>query len=154
LEAARPAHADDLPALVELARALRTELRALRGGELWEVREARPEPLDHAFDDLLGRDDVLVVVGTIDEVVIGYGTVEVEPLRDGRRLGVIRELFVERDARAVGVGEAVAELLIAFCVAHECVGIDAFALPGHRDAKNFFERSGFTARELTMYRRL
>jgi GNAT superfamily N-acetyltransferase len=154
LEAARPATAADIPELVELARALRAELRGLRGGELWEVRDARAEPLDAAFRDLLARSDALVVVGTIADAVIGYGTVEIEALRDGGRLGVIRELFVDREARAVGVGEAIAELLVAFCSEHECVGIDAFALPGHREAKNFFERSGFTARELTMHRRL
>jgi hypothetical protein len=32
------------------------------------------------------------------------------------------------------------------------VGIDAFALPGMRETKNFFEGSGFTARLLVMHR--
>ena len=32
-----------------------------------------------------------------------------------------------------------------------CVGIDAFALPGHRAAKNFFEEQGFTARAIVMH---
>ena len=30
-------------------------------------------------------------------------------------------------------------------------GVDATALPGHRQAKNFFERAGFTARLLVMH---
>ena len=34
---------------------------------------------------------------------------------------------------------------------HDCVGIDALVLPGHRAAKNFFEESGFTARALVMH---
>ena len=29
--------------------------------------------------------------------------------------------------------------------------VDAFALPGHRAAKNFFETAGFTARALVMH---
>ena len=40
-------------------------------------------------------------------------------------------------ARSVGVGESIADLIISFCVGAECVGIDAYALPGARTAKNF-----------------
>ena len=35
-----------------------------------------------------------------------------------------------------------------------CVGVDSFALPGHRAAKNFFEESGFTARAIVMHHAL
>ena len=133
---------------------LRGELRAMRGGALWEVREARAEPLAETFAELLDRDDAVVIVGTIDDVVVGYGALELETLRDGRRLGVIDELYVEPDARAVGVGEAIATELVAFCAEAGCIGVDAVALPGHRAAKNFFERAGFTARALVMHKPL
>ena len=103
---------------------------------------------------MLGRDDAAVVVGTIDGSIVGFGTVEIETLRDGTRLGVIGEIFVEPEARAVGVGESIAELIVEFCSAAGCLGIDASALPGARDAKNFFERSGFTARALVMHHKL
>jgi ribosomal protein S18 acetylase RimI-like enzyme len=154
VEAARAATTADLPALVTLARQMRTELAPQRGGALWIRREARPEPLDAAFATLLASDDACVVVGTIDGTVVGFGAVEAETLRDGTRLGVITDLFVEAGARAVGVGEAIAELLVEFCRRAGCAGIDAVALPGAREAKNFFERSGFTARALTMHRPL
>jgi ribosomal protein S18 acetylase RimI-like enzyme len=154
VEKARAATSDDLDTIVALARALRDELRALRGGALWETREARAEPLVSAFGDLLARADACVAIGTIDNTPVGYGVVEVEALRDGTRLGVISELFVDAGARDVGVGESIAVLLIEFCQTAGCAGIDATALPGHREAKNFFERSGFTARKLTMHRRL
>jgi ribosomal protein S18 acetylase RimI-like enzyme len=140
--------------LVDLARALRTEMRDQRGGALWATREAHPEPLDDTLAALLGRDDASVMVGTIDGTIVGFGTVEIETLRDGTRLGVIGDLFVEREARAVGVGESIADLIVAYCAAAGCVGIDAYALPGARDAKNFFERSGFTARALVMHHQL
>ena len=68
------------------------------------------------------------------------------------RLGVIEEIYVETEARAVGVGELLVERLVAFCVDAGCVGVDAAALPGHRQAKNFFERAGFTARLLVMHK--
>jgi len=154
VEPARAAIPSDVPALLDLARALRAEMREQRGGELWATREARPEPLADMFTSLLGRDDASVVVGTIDATLVGYGTVEIEVLRDGTRLGVVGDLFVEPEARSVGVGESIADRIIEFCAAAHCIGIDAYALPGARAAKNFFERSGFTARALIMHHKL
>jgi ribosomal protein S18 acetylase RimI-like enzyme len=152
VEDARVADDAELARVADLARELRVELRAERGGELWSVREARPEPLDEAFAELNRRDDALVVVGTTEEVVVGYGIARWELLRDGTRLGVIDEIYVEPEARAVGVGELVIERLVEFCVGAGCLGVDATALPGHRQAKNFFERAGFSARSLVMHR--
>ena len=126
----------------------------MRGGELWAAREAWPEPLDDAYRALLNRDDALLVVGSIDDAIIGYGAVVVEKLRTGAHLGVVTDLFVEDEARAVGVGEAMVDALGAHCRAHDCIGIDARALPGHRATKNFFEAHGFTARALVMHHRL
>jgi ribosomal protein S18 acetylase RimI-like enzyme len=154
VEASRPATAADIPRVVELARLVRAELSRMRGGALWAAREAWPEPLDDAYGALLERDDALLVVGTIDDVIVGYGAVLVELLRSGAPLGVVTDLFVEEEARAVGVGEAMADAVVAHCRARGCVGIDASALPGHRAAKNFFEAHGFTARALVMHRRL
>jgi GNAT superfamily N-acetyltransferase len=154
VEPARAASPSDLPVLVGLARALRDEMREQRGGVLWATREAAPEPHEETLESLLGRDDASVVVGTIDGSIVGFATVEIETLRDGTRLGVIGDLFVEREARAVGVGESIAELIIEFCTAAGCIGIDAYALPGARETKNFFERSGFTARALVMHHKL
>jgi GNAT superfamily N-acetyltransferase len=154
VESARAATPSDIPVLAELARALRAEMREQRGGALWETREARAEPHAEAIAALLGRDDASVVVGTIDGAIVGFGIVEVENLRDGSRLGVIGDLYVEPEARAVGVGESIAAEIVAFCRGAHCIGIDAFALPGAREAKNFFERAGFTARALVMHHKL
>jgi GNAT superfamily N-acetyltransferase len=154
VEPARAASPSDLPVLVDLARALRDEMREQRGGVLWATREARPEPHAETLESLFGRDDASVVVGTIDGSIVGFATVVIETLRDGTRLGVIGDLFVEREARAVGVGESIADLIIELCTAAGCIGIDAYALPGARETKNFFERSGFTARALVMHHKL
>jgi GNAT superfamily N-acetyltransferase len=85
-------------------------------------------------------------------VTVAYGTAWIDHLRDGSRLGVIDEIYVETGARGVGVGETLVERLVAFCRHAGCSGIDATALPGHREAKNFFERAGFSARLLVMHR--
>jgi GNAT superfamily N-acetyltransferase len=133
---------------------MRAELEPMKGGALLAARELRAEPLDEAYTELLARDDACVVVGCIDDVVVGFGAVEVESLRDGTTLGVVSELFVDEQARAVGIGEEVVKAIIEFCRDRRCVGIDAGALPGHRAAKNFFEEQGFTARALVMHKPL
>jgi ribosomal protein S18 acetylase RimI-like enzyme len=152
VERCRPATDGDAARVVELARLLRAELGELRGGELWSARDAVGAPLDAAFAGWLADAATEVVVGTIDEVIVGYGVVEIETLRTGDRLGVILELFVESEGRSVGVGEAMVDALGARCAEAGCRGIDAGALPGHRAAKNFFETHGFTARAIVMHR--
>ena len=153
-EGVRAAQRADVPEILRLAAAMRAELRPMRGGAVWSVREARREPLDRAYVELLDRPDACLVVGTIDGAVVGFGAGEIETLQDGRSLGVASELFVDPEARAVGVGEAMLGALVAFFKERDCVGVDAFALPGHRAAKNFFEESGFTARAIVMHHSL
>lgn len=152
MEEARAAVGDDVPRLAELARSLRGELEILRGGGLWAARDSRPEPLEEGFAALLADGRARIVVGTIDGEVVGFATGVVEDLRDGRRLGVIEEIYVEPGARAVGVGEAMLADVVRHLAAAGCTGIDALALPGHRTTKNFFEGTGFTARALVMHR--
>src|SRR5258706_249644 len=79
LEAVRSATPEDLPAIVALAEALRSELTPMRGGRIWAVREARRGPLDEAYGALLTDAAAYVVVGTLDDVVIGFGVATVEP---------------------------------------------------------------------------
>jgi ribosomal protein S18 acetylase RimI-like enzyme len=150
-EGVRPAGPGDIPEIVDLATIMHAELEPMRGGHIWAVREARETPLDHAYRSLLGQPDVLLVVGTIDGVIVGFGAGQVERLQDGSRLGVVSDLFVHPEARAVGVGEAMLANLVEFFTARGCVGVDAVALPGHRAAKNFFEESGFSARAIVMH---
>jgi GNAT superfamily N-acetyltransferase len=166
MEAARQATTVDLPRLGELRRMASDELRPMRGGELLLIREVPAEsggtPVAADLDD----PDRETWVGTIDGTIVGYSTGHVERLaaRDGTadgtedarsfRLGVIDELFVEVDARAVGVGEAMMGAMLAWFTVRGCTGVDAMALPGHRATKNFFEESGFTARLLVMHHRL
>jgi len=154
VEGVRPATDGDLGRLADLARAAIAELTPMKGGTVWAAREARPEPIEGSLRASLADDDTRVVVGTIDGFPIGYAVVRVEVLNDGSRLGVVDDIFVEPDAREVGVGEAMMSDLVSWCEERGCTGMDAMALPGHRSAKNFFEESGFTARKLVMHHRL
>jgi len=105
VEAARLASTDDLPRLVELARAAVEELRATKGGEVWARREARREPVDASLAIDLAGADTLVLAGTIDDAVVGYAVAATEVLSDGSLLARLIDLYAEPEAREVGVGE-------------------------------------------------
>jgi ribosomal protein S18 acetylase RimI-like enzyme len=154
VESARLATRDDIPRIAVLARELRAELAEYRGGDLWAARDVMGEPLEDNLARLLERDDMALIVGALDDVVVGYGILTIEELRDGSRLGVVGELFVEPEARSVGVGEELAGALVDRSRSAGCRGVDVIALPGHRATKNFFEEQGFTARAIVMHHEL
>jgi GNAT superfamily N-acetyltransferase len=153
VEAARPATPDDLAVLVHLAGVARHELGPMRGGSVFLRREARRDDV-HELAALLTDPAAAAWIGTIDEVPVGYAVARVVTLHDDGRLAVIDDLFVEPEARGVGVGEALMDMVVTWAEAAGCVGVDAVALPGNRDAKNFFERFGLTARAIVVHRAL
>jgi GNAT superfamily N-acetyltransferase len=143
VESARPAAEADTARVAELRAVAQAELRAqTRGGPVFVAGEAARFSPSYT------------VVGEFDGVVVGFGAAAASDLADGSRLGVIGELFVEAEGRAVGVGEAMIGLLLDWCRSQGCAGVDAFALPGTRETKNFFETFGFTARLLVVHHRL
>lgn len=154
MESAREALAADLPVLASLAEEAVAEQVDHRGGAIWAQRETRALPALSTLRDALVDPEQRVVAGTIDDVVVGYGVARLDRLRTGQLLGVITDLYVEPEARAVGVGEAMVDDLVQWCRQHHCQGVDALALPGNRDTKNFFETFGFTARAIVVHRSL
>jgi len=151
---ARPATADDLPALADLAVAAIEELTPHRGGAIWRRQLARPIPPDGSLRADLDSPDAHVVVGTIDGTAVGYGVVRIEALADGSKLGVISDLFTDEGAREVAVGEHVMGALIDWAGERGCFGVDSLALPGDRETKNFFESFGLVARAIVVHKRL
>ncbi|MEI8335248.1 MAG: GNAT family N-acetyltransferase [Actinomycetes bacterium] len=154
MESVRTATAADIETLSGFAAQLALELTPMRGGALWAAQESRREPLDKAFADLLGSQSACVLIGLLDGAPMGFGVAVLERLSDGSLLGDITEIWVEPEARAIGLGESILGSLSDFCIEHGCIGIDARALPGHRQTKNFFEEQGFTARMLKMHKSL
>jgi GNAT superfamily N-acetyltransferase len=154
IEAARPATEADVPRLAKLAAEAVAEQVGERGGAVWSEREARAVPAEASLREDLADASRLVLAGTIDDVVIGYAAVRTEPLRDGTLLGILTDVYVEPEARAVGVGEVLVDEVLRWCTERGCVGVDGLALPGNRSTKNFFETFGFTARAIVVHRRL
>jgi GNAT superfamily N-acetyltransferase len=152
-EGCRAATIGDVGRIAELARQVIAELAPTRGGEVWRAREARTEPIEDGLAAVLDDPEARMVVATIDGVVVGYAVVRLERLGDGSVLGVVDDIFVEPEARQIGLGELMMDDLMPWCEERKCIGMDAMALPGHRATKNFFEDSGFTARQLIMHHR-
>ncbi len=152
LVAARRATSADSGELSRLFSDARDALALERGGAIFVGRElqARAEP--GFFDDLVGDDDALVVVGTLDAIVVGMAVARMDHLRTSEPIVRFDLLWVEPEAREVGVGEAIINFLASWAADRGAIGMDAFALPGNREAKNLFERTGFVARLLVMHR--
>ncbi len=153
-EGARRAVDSDMPAVAGLAAAAVAELAPRRGGYVWSRLEARSGSLDQSLDRDHRADDALVVVGTIDGAVVGYGAVRLVALHDGAVLGRVTDIYVLPEARGVGVGEAMMEELLDWAGRRGCIGVDSLALPGDRETKNFFETHGLVARAITVHRSL
>ncbi|MEN8113828.1 MAG: GNAT family N-acetyltransferase [Actinomycetota bacterium] len=150
---ARSAEVGDLAQLARMYEALEGEQSAIR--EIWPDADGLIRPIDATLLALLDASDAEVVIGEIDDVPVGFLVTEEAPLvapRQAERIGSIRYIFTDHEARGVGVAAA----MLAF--AHDEMrrsGIrlfDARVSPGHRLAKNFFESHGFKARSITMHR--
>jgi GNAT superfamily N-acetyltransferase len=153
VEDARPATAADVAILEELSDQARAELAGQRGGALLAASPAGQPTIA----DLVARGrrdpDRIVVVGTTDGAEVGFAWAHCDRSRR-QPIGVIEAIYVEPSARMVGVGEAMIDLVVAWCRARGCAGVDAPALPGNRPAKAFFEDSGFVTRLLIMHQPL
>ncbi|HTN78379.1 MAG TPA: GNAT family N-acetyltransferase [Acidimicrobiales bacterium] len=154
MESARPATLGDLTRIAELAERAVAELAVTKGGAVWSRREARAKPYADSLRADLEATDHHLLVGEFAGAVVGYAVVRAEVLRDGGILGVIDDIYVEPEAREVGVGEALMDGVEQWCRSRRCIGIDALALPGNRETKNFFETFGLVARAIVVHRPL
>lgn len=151
-EAARPATDVDLGELVRLAEQALASIPTQRGGDVVALRDLRAHPVAPSLRSALHDPDALVLVGTWHDVPVGYLVAHLERLRDRSTVAVIEDLWVEPEARGVAVGEVMFETALAWARDAGCRGIDAMALPGDRETKNFFERFGLVARAIVVHR--
>ncbi|MFB3048753.1 MAG: GNAT family N-acetyltransferase, partial [Acidimicrobiia bacterium] len=93
-----------------------------------------------------------ITVGTIDGQLVGFFVGDERTLVDGeKRVGVIRYIFTEPEARGVGLADEMFKHGVGKLAEHGIEAFDAPVSPGHRDAKNFYEAHGFSARSITMH---
>ena len=147
---ARRAHAADAGQLDALRARAVEAVAGQRSGPLFLRAEGAR---DTGSGDGHGAD--LLAVAEIDGAVVGFLEAVLVPVgSDGARLCRVTAVYVEPDAREVGAGEALMELVTSWARETGVVGIDALALPGARELKNFFESAGFAARLIVMHHRL
>jgi GNAT superfamily N-acetyltransferase len=142
----------DVTSLVRLYEDLEDEQVAKK--PIWALTDA----LDHRFDLSLHRamqaDESWVVVGEIDGVIVGFLWATIEDMldrADGDRIGRIRLIYTEPDARGVGVGHEMLEAAFGILRPLGIRYFDAPVGPGQRATKNFFEAHGFAARSIVMH---
>ena len=135
---ARPATPGDISELVRLYRLLELEMTQLH--PMWSRADGLPEPIEQALGAAIAEADTLVYVGELEGAVLGFVLARSEDLlpQANDRVGAIRLVFTEHDAREVGLGAEMLETVLD-------------ELPGHRLAKNFFEAAGFSARSIVMH---
>ena len=146
----RPADRVDIAVLVPLADQARRSVRTERGGAALladlgldgDVVSPRVDSPD---------DSTCVWSATIDDVVVGYLTAELDRTT---RVVTIREVWVEDGAREIGAGEGLVSAALAWAITEGANAVDAYALPGARSVKNLYERLGLTARVITVRRDL
>ena len=149
---ARPAAAADLVFLVDLYRRLEAEMSAIH--PMWPRADGLDEPVEESFGACLGDADTRIYLGEIDGYPLGFILGRSRSLlvhEAGVRVAAIQMVFVDQEARGVGVGEAMRDTLMEDFRSTGHQIFDGHVLPGHRLAKNFFESGGFAARSIIMH---
>lgn len=153
LVATRSAAKEDVPVLVEMYRRLEDEMASLH--PMWPLTDGLSEPIEDAFLAALDEPDAQLLVGEVEGQTFGFLYARVErmlPQADGQRVGSIRLIYTDFEAREVGVAEAMRDRAVDSFRKLGITRFDAHVLPGHRLAKNFFEAGGFSARSIIMHR--
>ncbi|HUE07482.1 MAG TPA: GNAT family N-acetyltransferase [Acidimicrobiales bacterium] len=149
MELARPATVADSASYLQLLGEALAQATSMRGGPAL-VGGATAEDLLARWD--AGNTPAGLFVGEYEGAVVGVLAVTAGDA--GGKRARIECCYVDPDARGVGVGSALMEAAVAWCEASGCVEVDALALPGDRATKQRLEAASFTARLLTLSRRL
>jgi ribosomal protein S18 acetylase RimI-like enzyme len=121
---------------------------------IWAFTDGLDERFDMSLFHAISQDESFVLVGEIDGVTVGFLWATIEPMLNragGSRLGRIRLIYTEPEARGVGVGHLMLETARAELRSVDIHHFDAPVGPGQRAAKNFFEAHGFAARSIIMH---
>jgi GNAT superfamily N-acetyltransferase len=135
----------DFRDLRRLRTGCRDELDNYRGADaLYDVDIAA---LDPQYPSTAQPTSTEVYLAALDGAVVGFATIVDDA--PTQRIAII-ELYVEPEARSVGVGETLRTFVVDLARERHRKSVDAFALPGMRESKNFFEAGAFVARVITM----
>ena len=124
----------------------RASLDHFRGG----VRHGDDfELVGDQWASVIADSSINTFVAGVDETVMGYLVARLGQAKSGK-IATIEQVFVTSDARNMGIGDALVSATILWAKAESLVALDGYALPGDRETKNLFERSGLVARLITV----
>jgi GNAT superfamily N-acetyltransferase len=156
MEQVRQASTEDTDRLMELVADYLADRADRRGADLTRLSDGgwvAAEPIRESLAAYVTGPDRTALVGTLDDWVAALALCRIDHGGVERR-GVLDLCFVEPGAREVGLGHLLLEQCLGWFSTQGCTGVDGTAFPGDREAKNFFESSGFKARLLVMHRPL
>src|SRR5438045_8154376 len=125
---ARLAAVEDLALLCRLVEQSRADRLNERGGAVLERLDPRPTLDRHRLTD----HDVLLALGLYADVAFGYAHAALQEI-NGVRIVRLYDVFVEPDARGVGIGEALLEFVFDWARQHRARAVDSIVLPGNRE---------------------
>jgi GNAT superfamily N-acetyltransferase len=149
---ARPAIKTDVFRLVSLYREMEKEQTVRK--PIWALTDGLDMQFDLSLFRAIEADDSFVLAGEIDDTIVGFVWATVEPMLDrasGAKLGRLRLIYTEPEARGVGVGHVMLTEMMDLLRLEGIHDFDAPVGPGQRAAKNFFESHRFAARSIIMY---
>ena len=146
----RSATEKDVDVLALLESEARNSIIQFRGSD--RLANEVPE-IGNKWSEELNNDTVFVLAGGIDSTVMGYLVARTSE-KAGNQVATIEQVFVTHDARNLGVGDALVSATLTWEREQKLHALDALALPGDRETKNLYERSGLVARLITVTKKL
>lgn len=143
---------DDVDRLVAMYLILELEQTARK--PVWALTDGLDETFSQSFIGAIDAPESWVFVGKIDGSIVGMIWATIEPMlarANGSRIGKIRIVFTEPEARGVGVGHEMLEATLEVLRDAGISYFDAPVGPGQRSTKNFFEGHQFAARSIIMH---
>lgn len=139
----------DRESLVAIDRTAREPLGRQRGGAAWLAAHG---PLDDWWS--ASSEAPRGWVSLIDEVAVGFIVLDVADIPRRGRVATVDRVYVLEAARELGCGDALLAAAESWARTAGCVALEGIALPGDRETKNLYERSGVVARSITVSKSL
>ncbi len=144
-ESSRFAEVDDAVVFINLFDSARSSLDEVKGAKLWKALESTGDNGSAIFQEYLDDDDKVIVLGEYDHYPFGYILLDLQQV-ETKIASNIQEVFVDIEARNVGLGETMMSLAIDWSRNRGASLLLGRTFPGDRSTKNFFERHHVTAR--------
>ncbi len=144
---------DDKPVFVEMT------LKLARYNREYHNQACRYDDFNKVLDAIKNKaektftrqnDDVLILVAVLNNKPAGYALgriyTEEETADNGTgRIGLFDELFVDKTARGMGIGQMLTESLIRWMKSKKIYRIKLHAYAWNKAAQKLYERNGFAA---------